>query len=126
MPPPAAENHSRKSISTAAEPQPESWVPNHTRGTEQDSTLQDGLFSGKTFLLVGFGAEAEAHLSMLVTEQGGRVLTGSTRVVADYAVVPLLGCSVEATVDEVVTDTWLVGTQAVDLFLICFKRLRQL
>lgn len=111
MPPPATETHSRKSVSAAAEPQPESWAPNHTTGPEQDSTLQETLFSGKTFLLVGFGAEAEAQLSMLVIQQGGKVLMGSTRVVADYAVVPLLGCPVEATVDEVITDTWLVGPQ---------------
>uniref|UniRef100_A0AAX7VYG1 BRCT domain-containing protein n=1 Tax=Astatotilapia calliptera TaxID=8154 RepID=A0AAX7VYG1_ASTCA len=99
-----------KSISTTAELQPESWVPNRTNGTE--STLQEaseaGLFFGKRFLLVGFGTEAEAQLSLLVTEHGGKVLMGRSRVVADYAVVPLLGCSVEATVEEVVTDTWLV------------------
>lgn len=79
---------------------------------EPDSSLHEateaGLFARKVFLLVGFGAEAEAQLSQLVTENGGKVLIGRTRVVADYAVVPLLGCSVEATVDEVVTDTWLV------------------
>uniref|UniRef100_A0A7N6BFQ0 BRCT domain-containing protein n=1 Tax=Anabas testudineus TaxID=64144 RepID=A0A7N6BFQ0_ANATE len=67
-----------------------------------------GLFVGKCFLLVGFSTEAEAQLSQVVTENGGRVLMGRTRLVADYAVVPLLGCFVEATVDEVVTDTWLV------------------
>ncbi|XP_068438409.1 DNA topoisomerase 2-binding protein 1 [Clinocottus analis] len=105
--PPPAESTSRKSIHTSAEP----WAPNLTRGTQPDSTLQEaseaGLFFGKCFLLVGFGAEAETQLSLLVTENGGKVLMGRTRVVADYAVVPLLGCSVEATVDEVVTDTWL-------------------
>ncbi|XP_070842660.1 DNA topoisomerase 2-binding protein 1 [Chaetodon trifascialis] len=110
MPPPA-EGSSRRSISTAAEPQPELWAPNQTKGPEPESTLQEaseaGLFCGKCFLLVGFGSEAEAQLSLLVTENGGKVLMGRTRVVADYAVVPLLGCSVEATVDEVVTDTWL-------------------
>lgn len=77
----------------------------------QDSTLRDldgGLFSGKRFLLVGFGSEAEAHLSLLVTENAGRVLAGHTRAVADYAIVPLLGCEVEATVGDVATDTWLV------------------
>ncbi|XP_060921144.1 DNA topoisomerase 2-binding protein 1 [Labrus mixtus] len=78
---------------------------------EAESILQEaseaGLFFGKCFLLVGFAADAEAQLSVLVTDNGGRVLMGRTRVVADYAVVPLLGCSVEATVDEVVTDTWL-------------------
>ncbi|KAM6971020.1 DNA topoisomerase 2-binding protein 1 [Tautogolabrus adspersus] len=103
MPPPA-EEHSRKSISTAAE-------PNRSRAPEAESILQEasgaGLFFGKCFLLVGFGADAEAQLSVLVTDNGGRVLMGRTRVVADYAVVPLLGCSVEATVDEVVTDSWL-------------------
>uniref|UniRef100_A0AAX7URN1 BRCT domain-containing protein n=1 Tax=Astatotilapia calliptera TaxID=8154 RepID=A0AAX7URN1_ASTCA len=107
--PTVTESKSRKSISTTAELQPESWVPNRTNGTE--STLQEaseaGLFFGKRFLLVGFGTEAEAQLSLLVTEHGGKVLMGRSRVVADYAVVPLLGCSVEATVEEVVTDTWL-------------------
>ncbi|XP_029954864.1 DNA topoisomerase 2-binding protein 1-A-like [Salarias fasciatus] len=101
-----ADRTSRMSISAAAEPQ-----PTPTQGPEPESALQEaseaGLFFGKRFLLVGFGNEAEAQLSLLVTEHRGRALVGRTRVVADYAVVPLLGCSVEATVDEVVTDTWL-------------------
>lgn len=107
MAPPAEGNSS-----TVPEPQPELWAPKQTRGQAPQSTLQEfseaGLFCGKCFLLMGFGNEAEAQLSLLVTENGGRVLMGRTRIVADYAVVPLLGCSVEATVDEVVTDTWLV------------------
>uniref|UniRef100_A0A674AT78 DNA topoisomerase II binding protein 1 n=1 Tax=Salmo trutta TaxID=8032 RepID=A0A674AT78_SALTR len=74
---------------------------------ESRTASEAGLFAGKRFLLVGFGAEAEAQLSMLVTENCGKVLVGRTRAVADYAVVPLLGCEVEATVDEVATDTWL-------------------
>ncbi|XP_029001547.1 DNA topoisomerase 2-binding protein 1 isoform X2 [Betta splendens] len=111
IPPPPFEGNSRTSISLAPEPELELCEPKHIRGAEMDSTIQDadegGLFAGKRFLLVGFGTEAEAQLSQLVTESGGKLLTGRTRVVADYAVVPLLGCSVEATVDEVVTDTWL-------------------
>uniref|UniRef100_A0A8C7CJH9 DNA topoisomerase II binding protein 1 n=1 Tax=Oncorhynchus kisutch TaxID=8019 RepID=A0A8C7CJH9_ONCKI len=97
---------------------PEPWVsaPGQAStiaevGAGADTTLQEaseaGLFAGKRFLLVGFGAEVEAQLSMLVTENCGKVLVGRTRAVADYAVVPLLGCEVEATVDEVATDTWL-------------------
>lgn len=81
-------------------------VPGH------DSTVAEcsegGLFTGKRFLLVGFGTEAEGQLSTLVVENYGKVLVGRFRGVADYAIVPLLGCEVEATVDEVVTDTWLV------------------
>uniref|UniRef100_A0A3Q2QB38 DNA topoisomerase II binding protein 1 n=1 Tax=Fundulus heteroclitus TaxID=8078 RepID=A0A3Q2QB38_FUNHE len=77
-------------------------------GPERDSPpLQDGLFAGRSFLLVGFGSEAEDQLSALLKEHGGKVLTGRSRAVADFAVVPQLGCTVEATVDEVVTDTWL-------------------
>uniref|UniRef100_A0A6Q2X8N1 BRCT domain-containing protein n=1 Tax=Esox lucius TaxID=8010 RepID=A0A6Q2X8N1_ESOLU len=94
----------------------QSWVsapdpPSAASRASADSTMQEpsqaGLFVGKRFLLVGFGAEAEAQLSMLVTENCGKVLVRRSRAVADYAVVPLLGCEVEATVDEVVTDTWL-------------------
>ncbi|XP_076014395.1 DNA topoisomerase 2-binding protein 1 isoform X2 [Genypterus blacodes] len=100
---------SKRTSSTFAHPEP--WTPDQTRGPEPESTLQDtseaSLFARKSFLLLGFGTEAEAQLSLLVTEHGGRVLVGRVRAVADYAVVPLLGCSVEATVDEVVTDTWL-------------------
>ncbi|KAM3860352.1 DNA topoisomerase 2-binding protein 1 [Diretmus argenteus] len=110
MPPPA-EGSSRRCSSTTAEPQPEPWAPDQTSGPEPDSSLQEaseaGLFAGKRFLLVGFVTEAEAQLSSLVTENAGRLLVSRTRAVADYAVVPLLGCEVEATVDEVVTDTWL-------------------
>lgn len=95
------------------EPQAELWEPKQNREPpESELSLQEasraGLFSGKRFLLVGLSSEAEAQTSLLVMENGGRVLSGSRRVVADFAVVPLLGCAVEATVDEVVTDTWLV------------------
>ncbi|KAM9417525.1 DNA topoisomerase 2-binding protein 1-A-like [Salvelinus alpinus] len=114
MPPPADSSIHRRQSSIAPEP----WVsaPDQAStiaegGAGADTTLQEaseaGLFAGKRFLLVGFGAEAEAQLSMLVTENCGKVLVGRMRAVADYAVVPLLGCEVEATVDEVATDTWL-------------------
>ncbi|KAM9333829.1 DNA topoisomerase 2-binding protein 1 [Pholidichthys leucotaenia] len=110
QPAPAAESVMRKSISAPAEPE-SCWASKHNGGPEPESALPEasegGLFFGKSFLLVGFGPEAEAQLSTMVTEHRGRVLMGRTRVVVDYAVVPLLGCSVEATVDEVVTDTWL-------------------
>ncbi|XP_056440120.1 DNA topoisomerase 2-binding protein 1 isoform X1 [Gadus chalcogrammus] len=110
MPPP----DSRRSMSSLPGPQPDRWAPAEpSDSTEADSTLQQasqgGLpFTGKRFRLLGFGSEEDAQLALLVMENGGKVLTGRTRAVADYGVVPLLGCEVEATVDEVVTDTWLV------------------
>lgn len=127
MPPPADSSIHRRQSSIAPEP----WVsaPDQAStiaegGAGADTTLQEaseaGLFAGKRFLLVGFGAEAEAQLSMLVTENCGKVLVGHTRVVVDYAVVPLFGCEVEATVDEVVTDTWLVKAIFTNIMASCF------
>ncbi|XP_017308606.1 DNA topoisomerase 2-binding protein 1 isoform X4 [Ictalurus punctatus] len=84
---------------------PDPAAPGHYSTVAGSS--EGGMFTGKRFLLVGFGAESEAQLSMLIVESNGKVLVGRFRGVADYAVVPLLGCEVEATVDEVVTDTWL-------------------
>ncbi|XP_072547002.1 DNA topoisomerase 2-binding protein 1 isoform X3 [Salminus brasiliensis] len=99
--PPAPDNNNKTQSSVLQDP----GAPG------QDSTLADasegGLFRGKRFLLVGFGPEAEDQLSMLVMENLGKVLVGRFRGVADYAIVPLLGCEVEATVEEVATDTWL-------------------
>uniref|UniRef100_A0A8B9L4H5 BRCT domain-containing protein n=1 Tax=Astyanax mexicanus TaxID=7994 RepID=A0A8B9L4H5_ASTMX len=99
--PPAPENSKKAHSSVLQDP----GAPG------QDSTLAEasegGLFRGKRFLLVGFGPEAEGQLSMLVMENMGKVLVGRFRGVADYAIVPLLGCEVEATVDEVATDSWL-------------------
>ncbi|XP_062841967.1 DNA topoisomerase 2-binding protein 1 [Trichomycterus rosablanca] len=100
MPPVPDKNQT--SISVLPEPV---VPPGHDTTVAQDS--EGGMFTGKRFLLVGFGAEAEAQLSMLVVENNGRVLVGRFRGVADYAIVPLLGCEVEATVDEVATDSWL-------------------
>ncbi|KAJ3611303.1 hypothetical protein NHX12_021319 [Muraenolepis orangiensis] len=108
MPPPAGGG--RRSASTLPDP----WTPAETAHSMEaaDSTLHRPceaglLFTGKRFRLAGFGPEGDAQLALLVMENGGKVLTGRARAVADYGVVPLLGYEVEATVDEVVTDTWL-------------------
>ncbi|XP_056155580.1 DNA topoisomerase 2-binding protein 1 [Lampris incognitus] len=109
MPLPAEGSTNRRSSSAAVDTA--RWCPDQTNEPDTNSTLQEAseasLFAGKRFILVGFETEAEAQLSLLVTENAGKVLVGRTRAVVDYAVVPLLGCEVEATVDEVVTDTWL-------------------
>ncbi|KAF5901790.1 DNA topoisomerase 2-binding protein 1 isoform X1, partial [Clarias magur] len=99
--PPPPDNKNKTCLSELTDPA----APGHDSTVAESS--EGGMFTGKRFLLVGFSADAEAQLSMLVVENYGKVLVGRFRGVADYAVVPLLGCEVEATVDEVVTDTWL-------------------
>ncbi|KAM6223874.1 DNA topoisomerase 2-binding protein 1 [Rhynchocyon petersi] len=67
-----------------------------------------GLFSQKSFLVLGFSIENENNIGNIIRENAGKIVSLQTRAVADYAVVPLLGYEVEATVGEVVTNTWLV------------------
>ncbi|XP_025871248.2 DNA topoisomerase 2-binding protein 1 isoform X3 [Vulpes vulpes] len=72
------------------------------------TTTEEGLFSEKSFLVLGFSNENESNIANIIRENAGKVVSLQSRIVADYAVVPLLGCEVEATVGEVVTNTWLV------------------
>ncbi|XP_073915497.1 DNA topoisomerase 2-binding protein 1 isoform X3 [Castor canadensis] len=74
-----------------------------------DTTVtEEGLFSQKSFLVLGFNSENECSIANIIREHAGKIVLLQSRIVADYAVVPLLGCEVEATVGEVVTNTWLV------------------
>ncbi|XP_031201771.1 DNA topoisomerase 2-binding protein 1 isoform X1 [Mastomys coucha] len=69
---------------------------------------EEGLFSQKSFRVLGFSVENERNIINIIREHAGKIVSLPSRMVADYAVVPLLGCEVEATVGEVVTNTWLV------------------
>jgi len=42
----------------------------------------------------------------------GRVLPSYSKRVADYAVVPIAGCPVKGTVENIVTDFWIVSEDA--------------
>lgn len=75
---------------------------------DASTITEEGLFSQKSFLVVGFSSENESNIANVIRENAGKIVSFQSRIVADYAVVPLLGCEVEATVGEVVTNTWLV------------------
>ncbi|NWU92992.1 TOPB1 protein, partial [Upupa epops] len=76
---------------------------------EASSALAEGgLFVTKRFLLLGFGDEDEVCIADLIKENAGKVVSPQSRAIADYAVVPLLGCEVKSTVGDVVTNTWLI------------------
>ncbi|XP_067417850.1 DNA topoisomerase 2-binding protein 1 isoform X1 [Emydura macquarii macquarii] len=80
----------------------------HSSLTETSTVIEGGLFSRLKFLLSGFGEEDEACIVEIIKENAGKVLPTQNRAIADYAVVPLLGCKVESTVGDVVTNTWLI------------------
>ncbi|KAL7976778.1 hypothetical protein Chor_008727 [Crotalus horridus] len=75
---------------------------------ESSSVIEGALFSGRKFLILGFGKEDESCIRALIEENAGKVLFQENKVIADYAVVPLLGNKVTSTVGDVVTNTWLV------------------
>ncbi len=66
-----------------------------------------GIFAGKTFLTIGFPPEQENQIQEMVSLQQGILLRSNDRRIADYAVVPITGCEVKATVNEVTTNCWL-------------------
>ena len=66
------------------------------------------LFHRRSFLILGFDPGDEQKMGELVREVGGRTLPLNTRKVADYALVPLFGCPVTATVGDIATNAWLV------------------
>ncbi|XP_056376623.1 DNA topoisomerase 2-binding protein 1 isoform X2 [Hyla sarda] len=74
---------------------------------ETTTIIEGGLFSKKIFLVLGFVEEDEACIRDIIKKNDGKVLSVQKRMIADYAVVPLLGSEVEATVKEVVTNAWL-------------------
>lgn len=76
---------------------------------ETSTVVEGALFSGKKFVLLGFGREDESCIRGLIEEYAGNVLPQQSKAIGDYAVVPLLGCKVKSTVGEVVTNTWLVS-----------------
>ncbi|NXH13564.1 TOPB1 protein, partial [Bucco capensis] len=75
---------------------------------ESSVLAEGGLFVRKRFLLLGFGEEDESCIVDIIKENAGKVLPVQSRTIADYAVVPLLGCVVKPTVGDVVTNTWLI------------------
>uniref|UniRef100_A0A7M4EKL8 DNA topoisomerase II binding protein 1 n=1 Tax=Crocodylus porosus TaxID=8502 RepID=A0A7M4EKL8_CROPO len=79
----------------------------HGSMAETSTGIEGGLFNRKSFLLLGFGEEDELCIADLIKENSGKVLSLQSRMIADYAVVPLLGCNVDSTVGDVVTNTWL-------------------
>uniref|UniRef100_A0A8C5PMP1 DNA topoisomerase II binding protein 1 n=1 Tax=Leptobrachium leishanense TaxID=445787 RepID=A0A8C5PMP1_9ANUR len=74
---------------------------------ETSTIIEQGLFSKKRFLILGFSEEDKTYIEELIKKNGGKALSPNMRAVADFAVVPLLGCEVESTVSEVVTNAWL-------------------
>ncbi|XP_068944398.1 DNA topoisomerase 2-binding protein 1-like [Petaurus breviceps papuanus] len=74
----------------------------------ESNTVIEGLFSQKSFLVVGFREKDEFFIANAIQENAGKILPLQSRTIADYIVVPLLGCKVESAIGKIVTNTWLI------------------
>ncbi|XP_029646885.1 DNA topoisomerase 2-binding protein 1-like isoform X1 [Octopus sinensis] len=70
-----------------------------------DPVNTGGIFSGKTFICCGL-AEDTPVIENAVIENGGIILKNIHQI-PDYALVPLGGCTIKFTANEVVTHVWL-------------------
>ncbi len=67
----------------------------------------DGIFAGKSFVILGFPPEQEEQILDMLITNGGKVKSTGSRGIADFAVVPINGCKVNVSVHEVISNCWL-------------------
>ncbi|XP_063308235.1 DNA topoisomerase 2-binding protein 1 [Pelobates fuscus] len=105
-----AGNHPTFTSSSLSQLNTQDYTPSCDNQSEFDETstyIEGGLFSRKRFLVLGFVDEDQACIVDIIKKNAGKVISPNMRAIADYAVVPLLGCEVESTVGDVVTNAWL-------------------
>nr|XP_012145489.1 PREDICTED: DNA topoisomerase 2-binding protein 1 [Megachile rotundata]XP_012145498.1 PREDICTED: DNA topoisomerase 2-binding protein 1 [Megachile rotundata] len=72
----------------------------------QMSTLNDKLFEGLTFVVIGFNDE-DSYVAETIIAMGGQVVSSTFSGIPDYGVVPKCGASLKHTVNEIVTDLFI-------------------
>lgn len=99
-------------------------VSDHTSLTQdpndvgEEDNEEEGIFSGKNFVVLGFDEEETAQLEAFITDRKGKISSGTKKnQTIDIAIVPLMGYPVEMTVSEVLTNAWLQMCIEVEQFL---------
>ncbi|XP_029032844.2 DNA topoisomerase 2-binding protein 1 isoform X2 [Osmia bicornis bicornis] len=72
----------------------------------QVSTLNDKLFEGLTFVVIGFNDE-DSYVAETIIAMGGQVVSSTFSGIPDYGVVPKCGATLKHTVNEIVTDLFI-------------------
>ncbi|XP_076160180.1 mutagen-sensitive 101 isoform X1 [Ptiloglossa arizonensis] len=72
----------------------------------QVSSLNDRLFEGHTFVVIGF-SEEESYVAGTIMAMGGQVVSSTFAGIPDYGVVPKCGALLKHTVNEIVTDLYI-------------------
>ncbi|XP_077996567.1 DNA topoisomerase 2-binding protein 1-A-like [Glandiceps talaboti] len=77
----------------------------------------DGIFSLRTFVVVGFEEEQRESAEEMITMKGGKIKTSTSRTPADIAIVPLISCCKDLPAKHVVNNCWLQMCYEHDAFL---------
>ncbi|KAM4688611.1 DNA topoisomerase 2-binding protein 1 [Discoglossus pictus] len=101
------ESHNNESMSHISMPEDLPSCASQSGLIDTSTIIEGGLFCKKRFFVMGFVEEDESCIVDIIKKNDGKVMSTNKRSIADYAVVPLLGCEVESTVGEVVTNAWL-------------------
>ncbi|XP_076684949.1 DNA topoisomerase 2-binding protein 1-like isoform X2 [Andrena cerasifolii] len=72
----------------------------------QTSSLNDRIFAGLTFVVIGFSDE-DSSVAESIAVMGGKVVLRTFAGVPDYGVVPQCGAPLKHTVNEIVTDLFI-------------------
>lgn len=72
----------------------------------QTSTLNDRLFEGLTFVVIGFSDE-DSFVAETIAAMNGKVVSSTFAGIPDYGVVPKCGAPLKHTVNEIVTDLFI-------------------
>ncbi|KAK3788086.1 hypothetical protein RRG08_009018 [Elysia crispata] len=84
----------------------------------EEDVVCEGIFSGKTFAILGFDEEEMAQLETFIVERGGRMSPiNEKNQVAGIAVVPLMGYPVDIAASQILTNAWLQMCIEVEQFL---------
>ncbi|GFO25793.1 DNA topoisomerase 2-binding protein 1 [Plakobranchus ocellatus] len=111
----SSQNETLKALETEAQ---EGLTQDPNDLSDADPAPEEGIFSRKSFTVLGFDEEEMAQLNTFIIERGGQILQNNEDGrSADIAIVPLMGYPVDVPVAEVLTNAWLQMCIEVEQFL---------
>lgn len=66
------------------------------------------VYAGLTFIVIGFDND-DNHVEETIVTCGGRIVSKTYSGIPDYGIVPVDGAPLKHTVNEIVTDLFIVG-----------------
>lgn len=78
------------------------------------------MHTGLTFVVIGFSDE-DSFVAETIAAMNGKVVSSTFAGIPDYGVVPKCGAPLKYTVNEIVTDLFIVSIKFLFLFCVNFS-----